>query len=60
MNLSIFNKLHYLNNSGTPSANDDCSRWRSGYKDSLHFISGNPTVDITKGILHLYKEKYDN
>lgn len=27
-------------------------------RDSLSFISGNPFVETTRGILHLYKEKY--
>lgn len=24
----------------------------------INFVSGNPFVEVTKGILHLYKEKY--
>lgn len=26
--------------------------------DQINFISGNPFVEVTKGIIHLYKEKY--
>jgi hypothetical protein len=26
-------------------------------KEQMNFISGNPFVEVTKGILHLYKEK---
>ena len=26
--------------------------------DQINFISGNPFVEVTKGILHLFKEKY--
>jgi hypothetical protein len=31
----------------------------SAYKprDQINFISGNPFVEVTKGILHLYKEE---
>ncbi|XP_042241567.1 BRCA1-associated protein-like isoform X1 [Homarus americanus] len=44
---------------GTPGLSEDsnCSsrRGRSG-KDRVTFVSGNPMVDVTHGILHLYKE----
>ncbi|KAJ4445291.1 hypothetical protein ANN_07095 [Periplaneta americana] len=38
------------------SCEPDCMD--SGYKtrDQINFISGNPFVEVTKGILHLYKE----
>ncbi|RXG73986.1 BRCA1-associated protein [Armadillidium vulgare] len=45
---------------GTPGLSDDSGSRRAmgggTYVDTLHFISGNPTVDITQGILHLFKE----
>lgn len=28
-------------------------------KGEIGFFSGNPFVEVTKGILHLYKEEYD-
>lgn len=27
--------------------------------DTINFFSGNPFVEVTKGILHLYKKKYE-
>lgn len=32
--------------------------FKAGQKSSsIHFCSGNPAVEVTEGILHLYKEK---
>lgn len=46
--------------SGTPGLGEDSSSSRRGrvVKDRVTFVSGNPMVDVTHGILHLYKEKY--
>ena len=31
---------------------------RKKFKDQISFSSGNPFVEVVKGILHFYKEKY--
>lgn len=43
---------------GTPGLSEDGSSGRRGrsVKDRVTFVSGNPMVDVTHGILHLYKE----
>lgn len=46
----------------TPSESSSRSRNRSskelspGEQDRLHFISGNPFVEVTKGVIHLFKD----
>ena len=52
--------LHFFANTwfnlwieGTPCGSDDYGR---GWKE-IHFVAGNPTVEITNGIIHLFKEK---
>lgn len=45
---------------GTPGPSEDGTGRRGrSIKDRVTFVSGNPMVDVTHGILHLYKEKYD-
>ena len=52
-------------NTGTPGPSDDasqasgCSSRGGRPRDRIPFLSGNPTVDVTHGILHLYKQKWD-
>lgn len=42
---------------GTPGPSEDGSRrGRSSHKDRISFVSGNPMVEVTHGILHLFKE----
>ncbi|XP_042886003.1 BRCA1-associated protein-like [Penaeus japonicus] len=42
---------------GTPGPSEDGSGRRGrSIKDRVTFVSGNPMVDVTHGILHLYKE----
>ena len=42
---------------GSPSKRHK-SRSPPGHNDSIvHFVSGNPTVELVKGVLHLYKER---
>lgn len=46
---------------GTPGPSDDASQASSSSgggrsRQRVPFLSGNPTVDVTKGILHLYKQ----
>ncbi|XP_076062053.1 BRCA1-associated protein isoform X2 [Oratosquilla oratoria] len=40
---------------GTPGPSDDGRRGRN-HKERVTFVSGNPMVEVTHGILHLYKE----
>jgi hypothetical protein len=35
----------------------DASDLESGDTKKVSFLSGNPFVEMTKGVLHLYKEK---
>lgn len=45
---------------GTPGLSEDGGgggRRSRIIKDRVTFVSGNPMVDVTHGILHLYKEK---
>lgn len=37
----------------TPS---DCSKRSLNFDDKINFISGNPEVEVTKGIIHLFKQ----
>ena len=37
--------------------NDEVSGATSSSPDQISFISGNPFVEVTKGIMHLFKEK---
>jgi len=37
----------------TPS---DCSKRSLSFDDKINFISGNPEVEVTKGIIHLFKQ----
>jgi len=41
----------------TPS---DCSKRSLSFDDKINFISGNPEVEVTKGIIHLFKQNVNN
>jgi len=38
-------------------AETGASSSKTGTLENVPFVSGNPFVEVTKGILHLYKEK---
>ncbi|CAL4172522.1 unnamed protein product, partial [Meganyctiphanes norvegica] len=41
---------------GTPGPSEDGSRRGRSHKDRISFVSGNPMVEVTHGILHLLKK----
>ena len=43
----------YCSKESTPS---ECSKRSLSFDDKINFISGNPEVEVTKGIIHLYKQ----
>lgn len=42
--------MHYNSNNFT-------TRHKNPNSSSIHFFSGNPMVEVTKGVLHIYKDK---
>lgn len=51
---SFANSNHVVSSSGSAETTGATA---STSPDQISFISGNPFVEITKGILHLFKEK---